>query len=100
MALAKERETTAAAHEASRRVLAEVADRQAARHAAEISEQGAAMEAQLAVEREAFLEQLVDHKEISAHLADARAEARAAKLELADLREKHTEEAARWKEEE
>ena len=59
-----ERENTSAAHEAARRVLAEVADRQAARHAAEVREQGAAMEAQLAVEREAFLEQLVDHKEM------------------------------------
>jgi len=57
------------------------------------------MEAQLAVEREAFLEQLVDHKEINAHLADARAEARAAKLELADVRERHKEEATRWAEE-
>lgn len=99
VALAKEREATAAAHEASRRVLAEVADRQAARHAAEVSEQGAAMEAQLAVEREAFLEQLVDHKEINAHLADARAEARAAKLELADVRERHKQEAAAWEQE-
>ena len=96
VALAKEREATAAAHESSRRVLAEVADRQAARHAAEISEQGAAMEAQLSVEREAFLEQLVDHKEINAHLADARAEARAAKLELAELRARHKEEREEW----
>ena len=54
------------------------------------------MEAQLAVEREAFLEQLVDHKEINTHLADARAEARAAKLELADVRERHKEEARTW----
>ena len=39
VALAREREATAAAHEASRKVLKEVAERQAARHAAELSEQ-------------------------------------------------------------
>ena len=95
-ALAKERAATATANDEARRVLAEVADRQAARHAAEISDQGTAMEAQLAVEREAFLEQLVDHKEINAHLADARAEARAAKLELSELRTRYSDEVRSW----
>ena len=96
VALAKEREATAAAHEASRRVLQEVAERQAARHAAELSEQGQAMEAQLAVEREAFLEQLVDHRSLHGELADAKAEARAAKLELSDLRSRYAEERSQW----
>jgi hypothetical protein len=99
VALAKEREATAAAHDSSRRVLQEVADRQAARHAAELAEQGQAMEAQLAVEREAFLEQLVDHRGLHEQLADARAEARAAKLELAEVRNRYNEERQQWMQE-
>ncbi|KOO28952.1 hypothetical protein Ctob_006482 [Chrysochromulina tobinii] len=94
-ALAKEREATNAARDASRRVLQEVADRQAARHALELTQQGHTMEAQLSVEREAFLEQLVDRKDLQNSLADARAECRAAKLALVDAQQAHQVEAAR-----
>ena len=94
-ALAKEREATNAARDASRRVLQEVADRQAARHALELTQQGQTMEAQLSVEREAFLEQLVDRKDLQNNLADARAECRAAKLALVDAQQAHQVESAR-----
>jgi hypothetical protein len=94
-ALAKEREATNAARDASRRVLQEVADRQAARHALELTQQGHTMEAQLSVEREAFLEQLVDRKDLQNSLADARAECRAAKLALVDAQQAHQVESAR-----
>ena len=94
-ALAKEREATNAARDASRRVLQEVADRQAARHALELTQQGQTMEAQLSVEREAFLEQLVDRKDLQNSLADARAECRAAKLALVDAQQAHQVESAR-----
>ena len=88
-ALAREREATAAAQEASRRVLQEVADRQAARHAVELSEQGAAMESQLALERDSYLTHLADRRELADQLSDARAEVRAAKLALSDARDAH-----------
>ena len=57
-ALGREREATAAAHGEARRLLEEVAERQAARHATELVEAGGAMETQLMVEREALIAQV------------------------------------------
>ena len=67
-AILREREAAAAARGEANRVVEHLSEQQAVRHIEEMEQTGAAMQRQLASERETFLTQLIEHKELHTKL--------------------------------
>mmetsp|Transcript_73912 Transcript_73912/g.203492 ORF Transcript_73912/g.203492 Transcript_73912/m.203492 type:complete len:390 (+) Transcript_73912:149-1318(+) len=85
-ALGSARADAHAAREEAARAVELLSEKQATRHVEEMEAAGAAMQRQIAGERQAYLQQLQEHKELHGQLVQARAEARSGRVDVAELR--------------